>query len=322
VVGVSGLARGAAPRAADHQEVPRALEALRARLAHRLGLTPPPPPPPPPAPGEARVTIHKGVSFALAYCPPGDLVMGAPAALPAGLRAQAHERPAHPVRVSVALWVGQTPVTQEQYEAVLGARPSRAQGARLPVEQVSWLDAVRFCNALSALEGLEPVYAILAEGDAKAPPAVQLNRAASGYRLPSEAEWERAARARAAGEAGAGEAGAAFAGGGALAEVAHCGKQSAVAPVAGRRPNALGLYDLSGLVWEWCADAWDERAYKGREGHQIVDPLVYDERWPRRAARGGSWADEPSACAVWARRGFEAGARSDRLGFRVVRAAP
>lgn len=182
--------------------------------------------------------------------------------------------------------IGSTAVTQEQYRAVTGLAPSVRQGERLPVESVSWLDAVRFCNQLSEREGLAPVYRLRDDGADRDPDA-------SGYRLPSEAEWEFACRAGTSGPRhGALDAIAWYAGnsGGGTREV------------AGKEPNAWGLFDMLGNVWEWCDD--------------IYDPEVYGVY---RVFRGGGWADEERGVLATNRRRSHPTFAIDDLGFRVSR---
>jgi sulfatase modifying factor 1 len=178
------------------------------------------------------------------------------------------------------------PVTQELYADVTGETPSTARGDRLPVESVSWLDAVRFCNVLSERESLTPVYRL--------GPEVQWDTAADGYRLPAEAEWEHACRS--------GTTGPRY---GPLAEVAWYRGNSAETThdVAGKAPNAWGLYDLRGNVWEWC---WD-----------IYDAEVYGEY---RVLRGGGWFDEHWSCRASVRRRSHPSFRVDDVGFRLARA--
>jgi sulfatase modifying factor 1 len=206
-----------------------------------------------------------------------------------------------------------TEVSQGLYRAVTGRNPSmtvgydkkRMVGERFPVQGVSFLDALRFCNALSEADGLEPAYAI--EGG-----AVTWSPSAGGYRLPTEDEWERAARAGGEGPwSGAGEP----VGVCAFANVAdatlgradgfvcadgHAGK----APVGSLEPNAWGLHDLTGNVWEW---VWTEPTPEGE-----------------RVYKGGSWLDGPEGARIEARRTGSAGEMSIQLGFRIARsvAAP
>ncbi|MFC8126951.1 formylglycine-generating enzyme family protein [Streptomyces sp. NPDC057302] len=181
------------------------------------------------------------------------------------------------------------PVTQEQYASVTGERPSTAHGDRLPVEGVSWLDAVRFCNALSVREGLAPAYALDADD------GVEWDASTDGYRLPTEAEWEHACRA--------GTAGARY---GPLDEIAwHAGNGAGrIHDVGGKRPNAWGLHDMLGNVWEWC---WD-----------LYDPEVYGTY---RVLRGGGWFDEHWSCRASVRRRSHPTFRIDDVGFRVARSS-
>lgn len=180
------------------------------------------------------------------------------------------------------------PVTQELYSAVTGEAPSTARGGQLPVEGVSWLDAVRFCNTLSERENLTPAYRLGSE--------VEWNAAADGYRLPAEAEWEHACRA--------GTTGPRY---GPLDEIAWYRGNSAETThdVAGKAPNPWGLYDLLGNVWEWC---WD-----------LYDAEVYGEY---RVLRGGGWFDEHWSCRASVRRRSHPTFRVDDVGFRIACAAP
>lgn len=180
------------------------------------------------------------------------------------------------------------PVTQELYARVTGLRPSTACGDQLPVEGVSWWDAVHFCNALSEREGLEPAYTLHSAGT-----GIDWDASANGYRLPTEAEWEHACRA--------GTRGPHY---GPLDEIAWYRGNSGerVHEVGGRRPNPWGLYDMLGNVWDWC---WD-----------FYDPEVYGTY---RVLRGGGWFDEHWSCRVSARRRSHPTFRVDDVGFRVAR---
>lgn len=109
----------------------------------------------PEIPGTSQERVICGVLFKLSYVPPGDHSMGQEGSDPLTFRS---ERPQHVVSISRPLWVGQTPVTQAQYAALTGINPSYTQGWQLPVDQVSWIDAARYCNLLSELEGLPAVY--------------------------------------------------------------------------------------------------------------------------------------------------------------------
>jgi len=177
-------------------------------------------------------------------------------------------------------------VTQDRYASVTGERPSSARGGRLPVEGVSWWDAVRFCNALSDREGLAPAYRVDGED-------VEWDVSADGYRLPTEAEWEYACRA--------GTAGARY---GPLDEIAwyRGTSQERLHEVGGKRPNAWGLHDMLGNTWDWC---WD-----------LYDPEVYGAY---RVLRGGGWFDEHWSCRASVRRRSHPDFRVDDVGFRVAR---
>lgn len=186
------------------------------------------------------------------------------------------------------------PVTRGEYERL---RPQRggtptagAPADRTPTVNVSWWDAVRFCNALSEEGGLTPAYAITDEGEGD---PVEWSPSADGYRLPTEAEWEYACRA--------GTTGPHY---GPLDDIAWHRANSGehLHEVGGRRPNPWGLYDMLGNVWEWC---WD-----------LYDPEVYGTY---RVLRGGGWFDEHWSCRAGVRRRSHPTFRVDDVGFRVAR---
>ncbi|MGW0467899.1 formylglycine-generating enzyme family protein [Streptomyces sp. NPDC003027] len=190
--------------------------------------------------------------------------------------------------------LGAFPVTQHLYGEVTGLWPAAARGDRLPVENVSWWDAVRFCNALSEREGLTPAYR-LGGGPGADGESVEWDTSADGYRLPTEAEWEHACRA--------GTDGPRY---GPLDEIAwyrdNAGER--VREVGGKRPNSWGFHDMLGNVWDWC---WD-----------LYDPEVYGTY---RVLRGGGWFDEHWSCRASARRRSHPTFQVDDVGFRLARSS-
>ncbi|MFC0550802.1 formylglycine-generating enzyme family protein [Planotetraspora thailandica] len=179
------------------------------------------------------------------------------------------------------------PVTRELYAAVQGEAP---ENPAAPVTEVSWTDAVHFCNMLSQAAGLSLCYSM---GDDPNGRDVACDWEADGYRLPSEAEWEYACRA--------GTSGVRY---GELDQIAWYRENSSgeVHDVGTRAPNAWGLHDMIGNVWEWC---WD-----------LYDPAVYG---PYRVFRGGGAHDLPRACRASCRRKSHPTFRIDDLGFRLAR---
>jgi len=200
-------------------------------------------------------------------------------------------------------------VTQEQYEQVMGENPSRWKGARNPVEQVRWSDAVRFCNARSRREGLEPCYDL---------ETWQCNFEASGYRLPTEAEWEYACRA--------GTGTAYFFGNDSskLADYAWFEKNSGghPQPVGRKRPNPWGLYDMCGNVWQWCNDFYKVDYYQEAPQENPRGPGDGETK----VVRGGAWRFSAESCRCGYRYNENPGYVDvcfgyDIYGFRCVRNA-
>jgi len=221
----------------------------------------------------------------------------------------------HLVEVTHPFWMGATPVTQDVWEKVMGEgnNPSNLRDGNRPVEQVRFFDAVAFCNAASVMTGLSPVYGI--DGDE----VRWLHGERDGYRLPTEAEWEYACRAGTSTAYAFGESlstdEANYDGRFPLGGQSPGTTYNRTSPPGCFPPNAWGLYDMHGNVWEWCWD-WYAPYPKG----DVRDPRG-PERGERRVARGGSWLVFRSLYCRSAFRnyvhphdfGFD-------VGFRVVRA--
>jgi formylglycine-generating enzyme required for sulfatase activity len=185
----------------------------------------------------------------------------------------------------------------------MGTNPSQVKGPNLPVEMVTWFDAVEYCNRRSQREGLTPAYAISGTGDSR---TVTWNRSANGYRLPTEAEWEYACRA--------GTGTPYYSGNGVDAAGWYGANSSSTThPVGGKQANAWGLYDMHGNVYEWC---WDWYGYY-TSGAQ-TDP-VGASSGSYRVIRGGSWGDHAQNLRSAIRGYFTPTNRNSSLGFRLVR---
>ena len=207
------------------------------------------------------------------------------------------------VELTRSFWLMTTEVTQGQYRTVTGENPSHFEGDDLPVETVSWLDAVTYANALSKREDLSPCYSISGS-------TVTWSEGLSctGYRLPTEAEWEYAAR---------GGEGHVYSGSDDVGDVGWYGENSGntTHAVGGKAPNGYGLYDLSGNVWEWVWDWYGSTLPGGR------DPLG-PEAGSFRVCRGGSWNNTALFVRVANRNWDYPGTRDNRLGFRLARTSP
>lgn len=243
---------------------------------------------------------------ALVVLPTGSFLMGSSAEDPDG---HADERPLHEVVINKRFAMAETEVTQGQYQAVLGTNPAYFKDGpkwkQQPVENVSWHDAIGYCNELSKQERLAPCYKVQGEEvDWEA------EQDCLGYRLPTEAEWEYAARAG---------QGAKYAGSNDPKEVAwfdDSAKDARTHLVKQKKANAWFLYDLSGNVWEW---VWDYSASYQAGSQQ--DP-VGTRSGMDRVSRGGSWVDSARDARVVSRRGGDPDYRSQARGFRLVRSYP
>ena len=214
------------------------------------------------------------------------------------------ERPVHTVTVST-FYMGKYEVTQGQYRTVMGSNPSSGYGTgdNYPVYYVSWYDAVEFCNALSVREGLQPVYTISGS-------TVTVNWNRNGYRLPTEAEWEYAAKG---GDGSPGNY--LYSGSNNAGEVAWYwdNSSSGTKQVGTKAPNGLGIYDMSGNVWEWC---WDW--YGSYTSGEQSDPCGAVSG-TNRVGRGGSWyGGERTLRSVYRGR-YAPSYQYYFLGFRLVR---
>ncbi len=176
---------------------------------------------------------------------------------------------------------------------------------RYPVLHVSWNDAAHYCNWLSRQSDLVQAYDFQSD-------SVLIISAATGYRLPTEAEWEYAAAE------GKREKAPPFAGPGSLRGLGwYSGNaRHRVHPTASLRANALGLYDLSGNVWEWCQDWYDPRYYAKSSG--AIDPAG-PPNGQERVLRGGSWNNNPAHCRIANRSSRYGDFRDGSVGFRVAR---
>ena len=204
------------------------------------------------------------------------------------------DEPVHTVTISYPFWMGATEVTQAEYAALMGSNPSQFQGseypdsANRPVEQVSWHDARSYCKALTAQQSAR-------------------GAVPSGYefRLPTEAEWEYACRT---GTTTSWNVGNSLS----CSQANHnfcIGKQTSV--VGSYAPNAWGLYDMHGNVWEWCLDS-----HGGYPSGAVTDPFVTGG--PYRVIRGGGWLNSSYYCRSAIRYYNDPGFAVNNVGFRVV----
>ena len=230
----------------------------------------------------ATVSIGR-LEVRLRYCPPGEFLMGS-ADSESGR--SDNEGPTHEVQLTRGLFLSETPCTQAQWEMVMGGNPSHFKGPDRPVETVSWDEAVEYCRKLTTKHRKE---GILTEG--------------CKWRLPTEAEWEYAARA--------GTVGPQY---GDLEVIGwHLGNaRKQTHPVKQKAANAWGFYDMLGNVWEWCSDWYGDYPTRG-----TVDPLGPNSG-SYRVGRGGNWQLGDRSARSAMRDWYDPGYRNSFLSFRFA----
>ncbi|MDB4532797.1 SUMF1/EgtB/PvdO family nonheme iron enzyme [bacterium] len=226
------------------------------------------------------VETENSIGMKLSVIPPGTFTIGSD-------DGRDNEKPRHQVTLTKPFMLGTYEVTQDQYQRVIGTNPSKFKGVNNPVEMVSWTDAVEFCRRLSAL------------------PAEKA--AGRVYRLPTEAQWEYACRAGTTTKYSFGDDESD------LGDYAwyNANSRSTTHPVGGKLPNALGLHDMHGNVFEWCQDWYG--AYPDRA---VTDPTG-TRTGSARVSRGGSWYYTAGNCRSAHRFRFIPSYRNLDYGFRV-----
>jgi formylglycine-generating enzyme required for sulfatase activity len=230
------------------------------------------------------ITSVNGVTFEMVYVQGGAFTMGCTGEQ--GSDCESNEKPTHRVTLS-SYYMGKYEVTQALWKAVMGSNPSYFRGDNLPVENVSWEDANDFIRKLNALTG-------------------------KNFRLPTEAEWEFAARG------GNKSEGMKYSGGYSLGNVGWYDDNSGTKThsVGQKTPNELGIYDMSGNVYEWCSDWYDGYSSSSQSNPTGASSGSY------RVARGGSWNDtDASDCRVAYRGLSYPSSGGNRLGFRLARSS-
>jgi formylglycine-generating enzyme required for sulfatase activity len=217
----------------------------------------------------SRVRENAKDGLTYVWIPLGKFMMGCS---PSDSHCDSDEKPPHSVSISKGFWMGKTEVTQDAYQRVMGQNPSYFKGAQRPVERVTWKNASEYCGKVK-------------------------------LRLPTEAEWEYAARS--------GMPGSRY---GELDKIAWYGGNSGgeTKPVGALQPNSFGLYDMLGNVWEWTADRYGRYA-----ASEATDPSG-PPGGEFGVLRGGSWVSDPRHVRVSFRNRFEPTVRLSGLGFRCA----
>lgn len=233
--------------------------------------------------GAADKTFTNSLGMEFVLIPAGSFTMGADKNFE---RAEDDETPPHRVTISRPFYLGKYEVTQAQWVAVMGSNPSKFKGRSHPVEQVSWDDAQAFVQRLNQKEGHDR------------------------YRLPTEAEWEYAARAGTTSTYHFGDDASQ------LGRYAWYDKNSGETthPVGQKEPNAWGLYDMHGNVWEWVQDWYGENYYRNSPSTDPRGP----SSGSYRVDRGGSWGDDAAYCRAAYRSSLSPANRYGSLGVRLA----
>jgi formylglycine-generating enzyme required for sulfatase activity len=237
-------------------------------------------------PKELTVDLSKGVKLELVLIPAGEFLMGSP---DSDKDARSNEKPQHLVRITKPFYLGKYLVTQEQWEAVfIGDNPSHFKGPNNPEETVTWEDCQQFLHVLNNQQG-NP------QGE---------------FVLPTEAQWEYACRAGSKTRYCFGDDESKL--GDYAWYIANSDEKTH--PAGEKKPNAWGLYDMHGNVWEWCQDWYGEEYYKESPTDDPTGPATGSNR----VIRGGIWSLPRWNCRSANRYGDLPGRRDDQLGFRVA----
>jgi sulfatase modifying factor 1 len=251
--------------------------------------------------------VANGVEFNMIYCPPGAFLM----------KSEYHLNFAFNVKISKGFWMGETQVTQELWQSIMGWNPSSFKGSmQLPIESVSWYDCLVLCNKLSELGGFKMSYVlsnVQMDGMHIKSANVEWKKDANGYRLPTEAEWEYSAKA-----------GTQFiyAGSDQIDEVAWYSDNSGLKTheVKTKKPNTWGFYDMSGNVWECCHDAFHKKIYKDKSN--IENPVHWNNAPCAHLACGGSHLNQSHENKVSSRSKYNAVSRNNLMGLRLLKCEP
>ena len=277
--------------------------------------------------------VSKSTGNEMALIPAGEFEMGAPGS---EVGHSGDECPRHRVRITHPFYLGVYEVTQGEYQKITGWIPSffstdgggkskvvDLDTSRLPVERVSWYQAIEFCNRLSESEGRPAYYKwsdIIRKNGIIDSATVTIS-GGTGYRLPTEAEWEYACRA---GTTTTFEFGNTLNGEQANVDGrlpyggAKPGPQLQRTTKVGSYPkNAFGLFDMHGNVSEWCEDSYEWSTYASRSG--TTENPIYTSNWDSRVVRGGSWFSDPQQARSAHRSGFNRRSQTDITGFRIAR---
>jgi formylglycine-generating enzyme required for sulfatase activity len=243
--------------------------------------------------GDEPVNLNLDMSM----IPAGSFAMGDQASV------EANEKPSRVVALNAFL-MSKHEITQKVYQAVMGENPSINKGDNRPVDNMTWFKALEFCNALSDKQGYEKCYTDI-NG------SVTVNMNASGFRLPTEAEWESACRAGTT---------TTYYSGSSTADLARAGWYSgngggSTHDVGTLQANSLGLFDMHGNVFEWCWDWYKSDYYKDGQNSNPTGPTGGTER----VCRGGSYFVFEYGCRSSFRSYLKPGIPSRDIGFRVVR---
>lgn len=266
------------------------------------------------------VLLITGALVGMVFVPGGTFIMGDTKG-----GGNDREKPEHSV-VLDSFYIGKYEVTQSKYENIMGLIKSTNDNAIYPIRKVTWYSAIKYCNLLSLAEGLTPVYTINGSTDpafwGNEPTikdvfwdAVICDWKANGYRLPTEAEWEYAARGATnkpdylySGSDDNNKVVVAWYEGNSNREIHQVGKKTA---------NSLGIYDMSGNVWEWCWDWYDAKYYSNDISYNPTGP----ENGTHRVLRGGSCDSNILYCRISYRHLYRPETVDDVVGFRVCRSA-